>query len=521
MKALLINLKFETGHVSNFRQQEHLGMGYIAAVARQNGFDADVLNAQYLNINLDKVQERLLNEKPDVVGFTIYEEQLDEVIGLTEFIKKELPDTTIVAGGHYASFNAENLLKNVNTIDLVVIGEAEQSFSLILTEIQEKGYARETKGIFYRKDDEVISTGWPKGIRDLDELPYPVRSNTDRRDNITNISTSRGCHGNCSFCSTNAFNRTHRHKLIRIRNPKKVVDEIEYLVNELNAYHIFITDDNFMANELLKPGWIDEFVNEIKAREIDIVFNFDCRVDDLDAEPLAKLKSVGLIGVFLGVESNSSATLELYNKQTTGKQNVDAIKQLKKLRIDYWVGNIMFHPTTILDDIEADLNFYSEIKYWLYFNYSNPVSCLAGRLKIYRGTPLFNKMNDRNIFSGDNPLLCQYEFQDKKTAAYYDFVQAWKKIIEPIVELDPIYLLEVANRNKELKKASKIHALSRKYMKLDFLALKETFYYLKENSLETFNEQIDRQIKEKEDETREIFNQLSAIRNDLLKLKAS
>ena len=71
---------------------------------------------------------------------------------------------------------------------------------------------------------------------------------------------------------------------------------------------------------------------------------------------------------------------------TSPEKNIEAINMLRKLRIDYWVGNIMFHPFTKMEDIEDDINFFDNIKYHLYFNYSNQVSCLAGKLKIYRGT---------------------------------------------------------------------------------------------------------------------------------------
>ena len=47
------------------------------------------------------------------------------------------------------------------------------------------------------------------------------------------------------------------------------------------------------------------FLKELKARKIDeeILWRVSCRVDDIDAELLKKMKDAGLAGVYLGIES--------------------------------------------------------------------------------------------------------------------------------------------------------------------------------------------------------------------------
>lgn len=480
MKLILVNLKFEKGSVSNFRRQEHLGIGYIGAACRAAGYDVQVINGQFEEIDDQGIESIIIQATPDVVGISVYEELLEETTALVRSIKRALTSVKIVVGGHYATFNCVNILKQIPEIDMVSLGEGEVSFPNLLHAIEAGSDLSSVKGICYREGELIRQTGVAELVCNLDELPYPLRSTVDRSHKITNISASRGCYGRCSFCSTYAFYKNGESSVIRTRNPVKVVDEMEYLVRHAHAYHLFFTDDNFMVNDLVSPGWIMQFVNEIKKRSLNIVFNFDCRVDDIDEELFAELKQVGLIGVFLGVESNSAATLELYNKGTSVETNKRAIDKLKKLRIDYWIGNIMFHPLTTLDDIESDITFFQDIRYYLYFNYSNPISCLAGKLKIYKGTDLFNSPKIKRELQVTD-LICNYDIKDERVSWFYHFIQSWKEHLVPFVELDAIFLIEQANRLKQMELASNIHTVSRKYMRVDFEVFRDAHHFLKHN----------------------------------------
>lgn len=468
MNICLVNLKFEKGNITFFRKQEHLGLAYIASACQSHGHVVDIINAQYDSLSTEEVLKRIDTQLPKFVGVSLYEELLDITIEFLKELKESHPDILVAVGGHYASFNAINILKEISYVDYVMKGEGEISFPQVLDALDQKQGLQGIRGVCYRSGNEIVDNGFPETINELDELILPYRAPDSRQDKMTNISASRGCNGSCSFCSTSAFQKEHINcKAYRIRSPKNVVDEIESLIKNQNAYHFFFTDDNFFITEKESKGWITEFADEIKKRNLKFVFNFDCRVDDVEENIFRILKEAGLIGVFLGVESNSPKTLKLYSKRTTTELNKQAISILRKVRIDYWIGNIMFHPLTTMDDILEDIKFFKDIRYTLYFNYSNPVSCLAGKLKIYSGTPLYKYFMSQDILITDN-LACNYKFQDKRTELFYDFVLELQKVIQPLVEYDPIHIIDVLNQNGQKEQASRVHTISRKYMKWDF-----------------------------------------------------
>ena len=91
-----------------------------------------------------------------------------------------------------------------------------------------------------------------------------------------------------------------------------------------------------MTNKIYKC-WIDEFLSEISKRNMNISFDIDCRVNDVNEELFLKLKKAGLRGVFLGIESFSQRVLDTLNKNITVQENIDAILQLRNLRITVWM----------------------------------------------------------------------------------------------------------------------------------------------------------------------------------------
>lgn len=514
MKVVLVNLKFEKGKITNFRKQEHLGLGYIGAVCQQSGHQVCIINAQFDDIENDTIIQRIVEQNPDLVGFTVYEELIHETIQILQQVKK-WADIPIVIGGHYATFNTRILMETIPEIDYINLGEGEQSFTALVNALDSSVKYPEFEGVCYRKQGEIVNTGNSRMCMNLDTLPYPMRAVIDRRYRITNISASRGCYGQCSFCSTHSFYLKHKQPAIRIRDAVEVVKEMEYLVKTQNAYHFFFTDDNFMVNERLHPGWVNQFVTEILNRKLDVVFNFDCRVDDIELSLFSKLKQAGLIGVFLGVESNAESTLKLYNKGTSSQQNYQAITQLRRLRIDYWIGNIMFQPYTLLDDIQKDIDFFERIKYCLFFNYSNPVSCLVGRLKVYKGTDIYNRlMADGKIV--DEGLECRYEIQDPKVDALWEFVQRYKPNVERLVELDPIQSIELANKSDNQALSSKLHEISRKFMRADFDIFKCAHNFLSTHAVVDFQEYSQELLNKSKAEFSNLYEELSGYVSQVL-----
>jgi anaerobic magnesium-protoporphyrin IX monomethyl ester cyclase len=83
---------------------------------------------------------------------------------------------------------------------------------------------------------------------------------------------ARGCPFTCSFCSQWKFWRDYR-----VRDPKKVVDEIEKLIGEHDVGYVILADEEPTIN----PRILVQVCDELIARDLGILWGINTRVTDV------------------------------------------------------------------------------------------------------------------------------------------------------------------------------------------------------------------------------------------------
>lgn len=516
-KVAIINLRFKVD--IDFEKKESLGIAYISAMLKANGFDATIIDAQYFNMSVDDVYHKIVDKDYDVLAFSLFEETISSFEEIYYMIK-DATKAHIVLGGHFATFTAEKLLLKFPRVDSISIGEGELTILELVQNLDDEKW-KQVDGLCYIDVNGPVYTAPRQLIKDLDSIPYPDRDiyfGNDKKNNYyrtATISASRGCYANCSFCSIKSFYGFLKGKKIRIRDPRRVVDEMEYLSQHYNIHNFFFADDNFLLTNKIYKCWIDEFLSEISKRNMNISFDIDCRVNDVNEELFLKLKKAGLRGVFLGIESFSQRVLDTLNKNITVQENIDAILQLRNLRITVWMGFIMFDPFTTLDEIRENLNSLKRIKYFTYFNYDRPLSGdrVSSLLELYNGTPIL-----KCIQTNAPELLIKkefgygYKFLHRKTEVFYKWLLEWKKISKEMIRLDTLYLIRTANQKQEFLVGNELHKLSRKYMYLDLCAFEEILDAV--DSEQTYK--IPLMLEQRKNEFYEIRNSINKYKRELL-----
>ena len=169
-------------------------------------------------------------------------------------------------------------------------------------------------GTTCRKNGQIIRNPDRPYIEDLDSLPFPARhlwpmDKLRQTEDILYLATSRGCVYWCEFCTTV---RMHGRKY-RIRSPKNVVDELEFLHKTYNVVNFTFCDDAFTVDQ----ARTEELCNDILSRGLKIKWNCGTRVDMLTKELLVKMKEAGCVSVWFGVESGSQQVLDAMKKGIT------------------------------------------------------------------------------------------------------------------------------------------------------------------------------------------------------------
>jgi radical SAM superfamily enzyme YgiQ (UPF0313 family) len=234
-------------------------------------------------------------------------------------------------------------------------------------------------------------------IADLDQLPFQARdtlSEVMRRGGFASVITSRGCYGNCSFCSVNAFYARAPGSKWRFRSPEHVGREVEWLADRWGVEVFVFNDDNFIGPGRLGRERAYRIGDEILKRGLDIKFAIPAAVNDVDEDLFRHLKKAGLRSVFLGIESMVQGDLDLLNKHTTVEQNEEAIRTLDELGIFYQIGFIMFYPSTTLEEVKHNLTY---IKDKILMNSYCGTQVFTGDLRILQGTALEKFFKNKDL----------------------------------------------------------------------------------------------------------------------------
>jgi len=366
-----------------------LGLGYIAAVLKQNGYEVNILDS--LALGIDRVEEKNniirfgLSEKyieeyieqyqPDIVGISChFTAHAKDAYRIAEITKKINPKILVVAGGAHACARSEELLRT-NNVDIVVRGEGENTFLEIVKKKEKDDGLSDIIGTVVKKNGEIIYNPERPLIRDLDSIPFPARDllpmekyfswkqsvdNYDMRHPNTSVVTSRGCPMSCVFCSIHSIWGEHQW---RARSAKNVVNEIEFLVDKYGVGEIQFVDDNLTFDK----NRITNICNEIIDRKIDIKWSTPngVAVWTLDEDLLLLMKKSGCYRLSFGIESGSYDTQKFIGKRINLGRTQELIKYAQKIgiwTIGFFIIGFPYETRNSIDEtiqyaINSDLDY--------------------------------------------------------------------------------------------------------------------------------------------------------------------
>jgi anaerobic magnesium-protoporphyrin IX monomethyl ester cyclase len=372
--------------VQSMGGQDPLGIGYIAAILKREGYCVDCLNL-YLGIkDLKSLEHRIKQTKPKIVGFSTMTENYQNGVLLAKFIKKIHPDATIIFGGPHVTFMYEETLSN-DCVDIVVIREGEYTM-LELTDyfVRNKGSIVDIKGIYYKSNGKVVRTAVRPMITNLDKLPFPIRDISDLdgilkpKDMGLSVITSRGCPGRCKFCSAAALSGGK----YRMRSADNIADELRELKRK-GVRMVFFGDDTVSADipRLLKICDV--------MKELGLNWSGECRVDAMTEELAKILVNSGCMGLQFGVESGSQQLLDAMRKDITLQQVEHAVEWATKARL-FVVCSLMIG---LPEDTEITIQ--QTIDFSEYLQKKFEVGVVLACTTPYPGTYYYNHTKDLGI----------------------------------------------------------------------------------------------------------------------------
>lgn len=389
-----------------------LGIGYLAAVLRKDGIDADIYNADYserivcsekdltqnfpeyvrIQHNLDhpiwkEIEKVISSFSPDVVGLTATTGKFTSALNVAKTSKRACPEIKVVVGGPGPSCSPKENIEE-EEIDFVVRGEGEYTFLELIRILETHDIKNFDKclGLTFKSNGNIISTPARPLIENLDELPFPVREFYVDKKKIRKptvegtIFATRGCPFECIFCASHIL----WTRKVRYRSMKNIIAEIEELKNKYDLRYIGFNDDSFTISR----DFTLKFCAELIRRKIDIDWHCSTRIDLMTEEILTKMKKAGCIKVNIGVESGSDETLKRIKKGITKRQIIEGFEAAKKVGI-FAGAYIMFgFPWETEKDMYDTVDFATSLE---------PSEVIFSIATPYPGTELFDVCKDMGV----------------------------------------------------------------------------------------------------------------------------
>ncbi len=371
-------------------------MGYLASSLEQAGHEAD-LQSYNGETDIDGILKKLL--EADIASLSLtYQAKAKEYLHLATVIKKHASDISIIAGGHYATCAARDILIHHPEIDIIVLHEGEKTIVELAELYEHQNRSLESvAGIAYRQDDDVFVTSPRRKIEDLDSLPFPRRNN--KAYILAGVPTayllgSRGCLNSCTYCCISTIHNYAPGKRFRQRKPEQIAREMAELYNQRGVRHFVFHDDNFLVPRLDQNlSRLEELEREIHRNDLkDIGLTIKCCPSEVEESLFAKLKEMGLVRVFLGIESSCDKVVFKLKRRQTLEQSENAIAICRVLGISVQFNIMVFNPFADFSSIRDDMVFME--KY-----IGHPLNFC--RTELFAGTPLEKEMIEQKRARGN------------------------------------------------------------------------------------------------------------------------
>ena len=398
-----------------YQDQGNLGMGYLSAVLQQRGHTVHMIDVRD---GPDAIAERLVSRPPLVVGFSlIFQVFLPQFRRVASRLRAEGITSHFTIGGHFPSLCHDEVLRHFPELDSVVRYEGEHTLVDLVDRLLSNTDWRQTPGLAFLDGDQIAESEPRPLVQDLDSLPYPYRPfEPEQMGGFATLPllASRGCARQCSFCSIHTFYRSAPGKVVRVRKPAKVVEEMLHLLQHHHVRIILFQDDDFPLWGPAGRRWADELVERMYDAGLveRMIWKISCRAEYVEYELFRKLRDAGLFLVYMGIESGTEQGLKVLNKEMTVEQNLAAVRTLKELGLNVSYGFMLFDPTSTFESVRENLVFLKNICG------DGRAAATFSRMLPYGGTPIREALRNEGRLRGD---LTQpdYDFLDLRLNEFY------------------------------------------------------------------------------------------------------
>lgn len=255
---------------------------------------------------------RLYAQRPDVLAFSAFVWNHDEFVRMGRLTKLHLPDCLIVWGGGQTDSRrvAQRLLTEYRWLDLVVRGEAEDSYPALLRALAAGDDLGAIAGLSWRRGEQIVHNPDAPEVN-LTLLPQvftrerldlgPIFARYPRA--VLSYETGRGCRQKCGFC-------LYSSSKLRVFSMERVERELGYLL-EQRIPALRVCDAHLGVS---RPRAMEIF-EIIAAHNRGTVVDVYPDSKHVDVDYVRAMNRANCRVISLGIQSSDASTLRLASRR--------------------------------------------------------------------------------------------------------------------------------------------------------------------------------------------------------------
>ena len=389
-----------------------IGIACLAATLRDH--EVSLFDMNTSTRPFDELGDVIASGKPDVVGISL--RNIDStnkrtVVFYYPYLKQTVDairsrsDAKIIVGGSGFSMFAREIMEDDQRIDLGISREGEHAFPLLLKNLDSPEKA---PSVYYRRNGSLASTA-PGQQVDLNAMPLPDRKALPLSAYLAvpeavGIETKRGCALGCVYCIYGFLNG----KKLRLRDPARIVDEIELLVNEHGLQRFTFVDSVFN----IPQNHAEMICREIIRRGLKTTWSAWFNEKGLTREFLELAREAGCRNVILSPDGFSNATLKALGKNIAKEDilaSYQVLKDIEGFEVSY---NFFKNPpgqdlVTFLSLLRFTLTAKKELGKRVHFEFNS--------MRIEPNTKLYDIARSEGVIAAGDKLLLPKYYTNRKT----------------------------------------------------------------------------------------------------------
>jgi anaerobic magnesium-protoporphyrin IX monomethyl ester cyclase len=280
----------------------------------------------------EETAQRVLEWKPDMVGFSTTTSAFLDGYDIACLIKKKRPEIKTIFGAVHPSSIGGQLLEHFPQIDYLCVGEGEGA----LEDLADGKALSTISNLVWRDGDRVVTNERRARINDLDDLPFPAWNKLDGfasgyhlplfsyiKRYGTNMITSRGCPFTCSFCDRTVYEHKYRHN-----SAEYTWEHMKHLRDTYGVHHINFYDDLFTASRKR----VVELCETLIRKPLGMDWSCAIRVGHNDDEELfALMKRAGALQLSMGIETADPGMMERHKTGLEVDMVRATVRRIQKL----------------------------------------------------------------------------------------------------------------------------------------------------------------------------------------------